>query len=158
MASREQTLFARLGIFVGGFTVEVAEAVCNADGDLAMEIVDGIAALLDQSLLQQEVGVDGEPRFMMLETIREFALERLRAQGEEPMLRERHYAAYLEFVRTADSHLRTPEAAPWLARLQPEQDNIRAALHWTLDAQRYADTAWLIIAVDWLLVSQRPMV
>jgi hypothetical protein len=64
-----------------------------------MEIVDGIAALLDQSLLRQEVGVDGEPRFMMLETIREFALEQLHVHGEEHVLRERHYAAYLDFVR-----------------------------------------------------------
>ena len=144
----EQILFARLGIFLGGFTLEAAEAVCNADGALSMEIVDGIAALLDQSLLQREAGFDGEPRFRMLETIREFALEQLRAQGEEPRLRERHYATYLDFVRTADSSLRTPEAAPWLARLDLEQDNIRAALRWTLDARRYADTAWLIVAVS----------
>ncbi len=150
LSSREQRLFARLGLFVGGCTLVAAESVCNADGGLSIEIVDGIAALLDQSLLQHEVGVDGEPRFAMLETVREFALEQLRAQGEEPLLRERHYAAYLDFVRTADSSLRTPEAALWFARLQPEQDNIRAALHWTLDAQRYEDTAWLLIAVDYV--------
>src|SRR6266508_3502906 len=149
LTSREQTLFARLGIFVGGWTLELAEAVCNADGDLSMEIGNGIAALLDQGLLRREAGVDGEPRFLMLETIREFALEHLRAHGEEPMLHERHYAAYLDFVRTADSYIRTPEAALWLARLHPEQDNLRAALRWALDEQRYTDAAWLIIAVGW---------
>jgi predicted ATPase/transcriptional regulator with XRE-family HTH domain len=154
--SREQRLFARLGIFVGGFTVGVAEAVCNPDGDLSIEIMDGIAALLDQSMLRREAVIDGEPRFLMLEMIREFALEQLRAQGEEPMLRERHYAAYLDFVRAADSSLRTLAAAAWLARLHPEQDNIRAALHWTLDEQRYAETAWLIVAISgfWLVCGQ----
>jgi predicted ATPase/transcriptional regulator with XRE-family HTH domain len=147
LGSREQRLFARLGTFVEGCTLEAADAVCNADGELSIEVVEGIAALLDQSLLRQEAGVDGESRFVMLETIREFALEQLRAQDEEQMLRERHYAAYLDFVRTADGYLRTAAAAPWLARLHPEQDNIRAALHWTLDQQRYTDTAWLIVAV-----------
>jgi hypothetical protein len=91
----------------------------------------------------------GEQRFLLLETIREFALEQLRAHGEEALLRERHYATYLHLFRMADGHLRGPAAAIWFARLQPEQDNLRAALQWTLAAARYADATWLMIATNY---------
>src|SRR5262249_24534514 len=86
----EKKLFIRLGVFVGGWTLEAAERVCDADGDLPMDIIDGIAALLDKSLLRQEEGIDGGPRFTMLETIREYALERFVASEEEAALRRRH--------------------------------------------------------------------
>jgi predicted ATPase len=89
----EQTLFARLGVFVGGCTIEAAEAVCSADGNLLIEVVDGIAALLDKSLLRQQEGVSGEPRLVMLETIREYALEQLEASGEE-----RHYSGSMRRI------------------------------------------------------------
>src|SRR4051794_28410111 len=99
----------------------------------------------------------GEQRFLLLETIREFAIEQLRAHGEETLLRQRHYAAYLQCFRTADSHLRGAEAAAWVARVEPDQDNVRAALQWTLDAARYADAAWLMVAVHyyWFLRGAR---
>jgi predicted ATPase len=90
----EQTLFARLGVFVGGCTLEAVDAVCNAGGDLPMDIIDGIAALVDQSLLRQDEGGDGEPRFTMLETIREYALERLETCGESESMRRRHAIFY----------------------------------------------------------------
>ena len=96
-----------------------------------------------------ELLLGGASRYLLLETIREFALEQLRAEGEEDQLRQRHYAAFLQLFRTADSRLRGPEAAAWLARLEPEQDNLRAALRWTLDEGRYADMAWLLLAVAW---------
>src|SRR5439155_566588 len=69
----EKTLFRRLSVFVGGCTLEAAEAVCNVGGDLGSEALDGIASLLDKSLLRQVEGADGEPRLQMLETIREYA-------------------------------------------------------------------------------------
>jgi tetratricopeptide (TPR) repeat protein len=93
--------------------------------------------------------LSGDQRFFMLETIREFAGEQLRAHGEEQLLRERHYLAYLHFFRTADSHFRGPEAATWFARSEPEEDNLRAALQWTLDQGRYTDSAWLAAAASW---------
>jgi predicted ATPase/transcriptional regulator with XRE-family HTH domain len=146
----ERVLFRRLGVFVGGCDLVAVETVCAWQADMpTRSLLATLHGLVGKSLVRAEPTPSGESRFLLLETIREFALEQLRAHGEEHVLRERHYAAYLAFVRTADSHLRTPEAAPWLARLQPEQDNIRAALQWTLDAQRYADMEWLIIAVDW---------
>jgi predicted ATPase/transcriptional regulator with XRE-family HTH domain len=150
LADDERVLFRRLGVFLGGCDLAAVETVCAWQAETpTRSLLATLHGLVGKSLVRVEPTLTGESRFLLLETRREFALEQLRVQGEEHMLRERHYAAYLELVRTADSYLRTPEAAPWLARLHPEQDNIRAALHWTLDAQRYTDTAWLLIAVDW---------
>ncbi len=144
----ERTLLRRLGVFVGGFDLPtVAAVVADSEAIDARPLNATLHALIGKSLVRAETMPSDEPRFVMLETIREFALEQLRAQGGEPTLRERHYAAYLDFVRTTDNSLRTSEVARWLVRLHAEQDNIRAALQWTLDEQRYADTAWLIIAV-----------
>jgi len=129
----EQTLFARLGVFVGGCTLEAVEAVCNAARDLPMDVIDGVAVLLDQSLLRQVEGSDGEPRFTMLETIREYALERLAAHGEAEALRERHLAYYLALAEAAEPHLRGAEQIIWADRLEVEHDNLRAALAWAHD-------------------------
>jgi tetratricopeptide (TPR) repeat protein len=126
----EQMLFARLGVFVGGCTIEAAEAVCTANGDLPMEIVDGIAALVDKSLLRQTEDPDGEPRFTMLETIREYALERLEASGEAEALRRQHAEHYLVLAETSEPELHHAEQLTWLQRLEQEYDNLRAALHW----------------------------
>ena len=92
---REKILFARLGAFVGGCTLEAAEAVCNADNALPLDVVDGIAALVDQSLLRQDEGPGGTPRFVMLETIREYALERLEQRGEVEAVRRWHAEYFL---------------------------------------------------------------
>jgi predicted ATPase len=130
----EQTLFARLTVFVGGCTLEAAEAVCNIDGDLAIALVDGIASLLDKSLLHQVEGVDNEPRVAMLETIREYALERLVASGAEQPIREQHAAYYLAVSETAEPHLTGIQQQEWLARLEAEHDNLRTAIQWTIES------------------------
>jgi predicted ATPase/DNA-binding XRE family transcriptional regulator len=126
----EQVLFARLGLFVGGCTLEAAKAVCNRDDDLPFEVAEGIASLLDKSLLQLGDGADGEPRFLMLETIREYALERLAARGEVDALRAQHFAQYLALAEAAESHLRGAEQIIWAERMELEHDNLRAALAW----------------------------
>jgi len=143
----ERLLFRSLGVFAGGFALDAVEALA-ADRLEPAAVQSTLHALIGKSLVRAETLPSGEQRFLLLETIHEFALEQALLHGEEHMLRERHYAAYLDFARMADSYLRTPEAAPWLARLKSEQDNLRAALQWTLDAQRYADMAWLIVAVS----------
>jgi predicted ATPase/class 3 adenylate cyclase/DNA-binding CsgD family transcriptional regulator len=126
----EQMLFARLGMFVGGCTLEAAAAVCNADGALPIDVTDGVASLIDKSLLRLEAGVDGEPRALMLETIREYALERLAARGEAEALRAQHFAYYLTLAEAAEPHLRGAEQIVWAERLEEEHDNFRAALAW----------------------------
>ncbi len=142
----ERLLFRSLGVFAGGFALDAIVALATDRLEPAAVQVT-LHALIGKSLVRAETLSTGEQRFLLLETIREFALEQLRAQGEEQMIRQRHYVVYLDFARVADSYVRTPAATPWLARLKSEQDNLRAALQWTLDEQRYVDMAWLIVAV-----------
>jgi predicted ATPase/class 3 adenylate cyclase/DNA-binding XRE family transcriptional regulator len=133
LSAAEQTLFARLGVFVGGCTLEAAEAVCNTMNNLPMDATDGVASLLDKSLLRLEEGADGEPRVMMLETIREYALERLAQRGESVMVRDRHLEYYLALAEAAEPHLRGAEQIVWADLLEVEHDNFRAALAWAHD-------------------------
>ena len=128
----EQRLFRRLAAFVGGCTLEAAEVVCDVDGDLGLDLLDGVASLVDQSLLRQVDGADGEPRFTMLETIREFGLEQLQAAGEEVEARRRHLAWACELAEHGQEGLHGQEAATWTDRLTAEHDNVRAALGWSL--------------------------
>jgi predicted ATPase len=126
----EQRLLARLGVFVGGCSLEAAELVCGVGESLPFAVVDGIATLLDHSMVGQVDGVDGEPRCVLLETVREYALERLAADGEERAIRQRHLEVYLALAETAAPELTGPGYRPWVQRLQTEHDNLRAAFGW----------------------------
>jgi predicted ATPase/class 3 adenylate cyclase len=145
LSAADQVLFARLGVFGGGCTLEAAEGVLGDDrqnlpGELAAYIpanavLDGLASLVDQSLLKQLEGVGGEPRFMMLETIREYALEQPVARGEADAIRQRHATFFLELAEEAEPWIRfmRPERDLWLEQLEVEHDNLRAALAWFRD-------------------------
>ncbi len=112
--------------------------------------LDLIGSLVDTSLLRRAEGSDGEPRFEMLETIREYGLEQLQAQGELETTRERHASRFLAFSEEAEQKLRGPHQAAWLERLEAEHDNLRAALAWSLEAPDRADTALrLAEALHW---------
>jgi predicted ATPase/DNA-binding SARP family transcriptional activator len=156
----EQTLFRRLAVFVGSCTIEAAEAVAGDGGwEMAVgddtpapapspnsrlpppAVLDGLASLVDNSLLRQVDLEEGEPRFAMLETIREYGLERLEASGEAPALRRRHAEHYLALAEDAEPKLRGAEQAEWLARLEQEHDNLRAALAWSQAALQGSDGA-----------------
>jgi predicted ATPase/class 3 adenylate cyclase len=127
-----QMLFARLAVFVGGCTPDAAEAVCNTDGYLSLDVLDGLALLVDNSLLRRAEGVDDEPRFVMLETIREYALERLVASGEAEAIRRQHATYYLALAETAEPQLIGLREVEWHDRLEREHDNLRGVLQWTL--------------------------
>jgi predicted ATPase/class 3 adenylate cyclase len=129
----EQLLFARLAVFSGGRTLEAIEAVCEAEGDLPMDALEGVSSLLDKSLLRQEEGPEGEPRFVMLETIHEFARERLQASGEGEEVRRVHAEYFLGLAEGAEPELRGAEQLACLERLEAEHDNMRAALTWSLE-------------------------
>src|SRR6266566_4627044 len=131
----EKTLFRRLAVFVGGCTLEAAEAVCIAQGDLLIDMLEAVAALVDKSLLRQETQADGQPRLLMLETIREYALERLAASGEAEAVRRQHAIFFLRFAEEAEPKIRGAEHFLWRTRLEVEHDNLRAALRWTLESQ-----------------------
>jgi len=126
-----QRLLRWLGVFVGGCTMEAAEAVCNAAGDLPVDVLDGLTALLYQSLLRQEVGSDGEPRFVLLETLCEYALERLEACAETPIMQRHHANYYVALAELAESELIGAQSLAWLKRLEAEHTNIRAVLAWS---------------------------
>jgi predicted ATPase/DNA-binding XRE family transcriptional regulator len=131
----EQTLFARLGVFVGGWTEAAAGAVCTGEGDLPIDTLDGLASLIDKNLLRQAEGQDGELRFAMLETIREYALERLAASGETEALRRRHAAYFLALAEMAEPQLSGRNQVAWSARLEQEHDNLRAVFAWSRSAE-----------------------
>lgn len=163
----ERTLFRTLGVFVGGFALpEVAAVMTGAlesdeqgqsDALTPQSLPAHLRALVHKSLVQSEPTPAGEQRFFLLETLREFALEQLHVHAEVTILRQRHYRAYRALFRRGDGFVRRPESVQWLALLTPEQDNLRAALTWAYGEQRYADAAWLIMAVGyfWFLIGQR---
>ena len=129
LAPAEQQLFAWLGVFVGGTTLEVVEAVCRNVGDASCALLDGLTALLDNSLLQRLPGGD-EPRFVMLATVQEYALECLREAPEYAALQQQHAAFFLALAERAEGE--TEEDVAWLERCDSELDNFRAALRWAL--------------------------
>ncbi|MFN8637813.1 MAG: tetratricopeptide repeat protein [Chloroflexota bacterium] len=143
----EQALFRRLAIFVGGCTLDAIEEVASCELRAAstdqvssltthnsqLAALDVLASLTSKSMVQQG-NVDGEPRLTLLETLREYGLEQLRASGELEVMRRRHAAYFLALVEEADPHLRGPEQLGWLDRLEAEHDNIRAALAWSESA------------------------
>jgi predicted ATPase/transcriptional regulator with XRE-family HTH domain len=128
----ERAVFRRMAIFVRGGTLEAIDAVCRVPGETGRDVLAGVASLLDQSLLRRGDLPDREPRLRMLWTIREFAREHLIAAGEEAVIQEQHARFYLALVETAEPYLRSAEREPWLARLESELDNLRAALTWCL--------------------------
>jgi predicted ATPase/class 3 adenylate cyclase len=129
----EKLLFGRLGVFSGGATLEAIEAVCDTRGDLPTDVFDGASSLLDKSLLRQEEGAAGEPRFAMLETIHEFASVMLEESGEVEAVRRAHAEYFLALAEEAEPMLWGAEDAAWLDRLQQEHDNMRAALSWAIE-------------------------
>jgi len=126
----EKRLFRQLSVFVSGCTLETAEAVCSGGDALKIEVLDGIESLLDKNLLKQREQSDGEFRFSMLETVREFGLEQLALSGETAALRRQHATFFLSLAEKAEPELKGSEQTAWFKRLEREHTNLRAALHW----------------------------
>jgi len=126
----ERAFFRRLALFTGGCTLEAAERVSAAIPGLGIEALDGVAALVDKSLLRQEEGSGEDPRFVMLETIREYGLECLKAAGEGEQAHHAHALYYLDLAEQAEAELTGPRQNQWLDRLEREHDNLRLALSW----------------------------
>jgi tetratricopeptide (TPR) repeat protein len=132
LAPAEQVLFRRLAAFVGGCTLDSAEAICQLPGAPALDVLDGITSLVDNSLLRQETA-DNPPRFGMLETIREYAGEQLQAHAEVAPVQRGHAEYFVALAEQAEPELRGTAQTEWLARLEAEHDNLRAALRWARD-------------------------
>jgi len=133
-----QLLFSRLAVFDDGWDLEAAAAVCASDPDLGAapggHILAGLVELTDHGLVAWDDDADGEPRFWMLETIREYAAARLAESGEVGAFRRRHAACYLELAERAERELIGPGQVAWLRRLERDHANVRAALRTLLDA------------------------
>jgi predicted ATPase/class 3 adenylate cyclase len=173
----EQALFRRLGVFVDGCTLEAAEAVASElraeavaselraeavaselrieneklrSVELKFSLFDSLASLIDKSLLRQEEGPDGEPRFTMLETVGEYALERLEESGEAESIRRQHANYFVALAEAAELHRYTTTQGLWLLRLDADHDNMRAALAWSQTAADSVDIgARLAGALHW---------
>jgi predicted ATPase/class 3 adenylate cyclase len=157
----EQALFRRLGVFVGGCTLEAAEAVLRTEGrglseESSVSVLDRLESLTDKSLLRHIEGPDGEPRFVMLETVSEYALERLEESSEAEAIRRRHTSYFLSLAETAERHRYTPTQGIWLLRLDADHDNMRAALTWSQTAAVNVDVcARLAGALQWFWYIRR---
>jgi predicted ATPase len=131
LSDEERRLHARLSVFMGGCNIEAAERVADPDGGLGIAVLEGIASLVDRSLLRETEDDEGEPRFAMLATIREYAREHLRESGEEDDVLRRHALEFARFAEEADARVRTGDQVLWFSRLESEHDNLRAALDWS---------------------------
>jgi predicted ATPase/class 3 adenylate cyclase len=129
----QRRLFSRLSVFRGGAGLDAVEAVGNPLGDLGVDTLDALSALVDNSLVRQSEMPDGEPRFGMLETIREYAGELLAATDDEAPTRRRHAEHYLALAHEGEPHLTADDQVRWLDRFEHEHDNLQAALRWTME-------------------------
>jgi predicted ATPase len=143
LSGAEQALYRRLAVFAGGWTLEAAEYVCVGEPIPAVDILDLVSELVDKSLVIVEDS-DGSSRFRMLETIREYAWEKLHESGEDEVVRDKHRDWCLALAEEAESHLYRAEQVRWLATLDGEYDNLRAGLAWS-EMQAQAKT----IQRDW---------
>jgi predicted ATPase len=132
LSAAEQALFRRLAVFSGGCTLESAEAVCNTRRDLEITVLDGISSMVNKNLLQRKEEKTAERRFTMLQTIREYALERLRASGEEEFTRRAHAAYCVVLTEEGAAQPAEEERANWLTLWDAEHDNLRDALDWLI--------------------------
>ena len=142
-----QVMLRRLSAFAGGWSLGAAEAVCSETGAGGLDTLETLDALVQHSLVRRGDGAL-EPRFRMLQTIREFGLERLAESGEEPEIRERHARFFLKVAEEVVGELTGPGQAVSLDRLASDHDNFRGALRWSVDANR-AETGLLIAAAIW---------
>ncbi len=128
----DRTMFRRLAVFVGGFTLESVEAVCASSEKTEMDVLDSLESLVDKSLITRAGTGAQQGRFHMLDTIREYALDVLSERGETEAVGRAHAAHFADLAETASRGLRGPEQVHWMERLREERDNLRAVLDWAL--------------------------
>jgi non-specific serine/threonine protein kinase len=153
LTASEQAFFGRLAVFVGGWTASAAEAIWDSAGNVSGEVLDLLTRLVNKSLVQVEQLPDGDVRYRFLETIREFALARLRASDDMRAVCQQHAVYFLRFVKEVEPNLWGPDAERWIKRLEQELDNARAALDWFITTGTSQDALTMGAALGrfWLL-------
>jgi predicted ATPase/class 3 adenylate cyclase len=136
LGPQEQALFHLLSVFANGWQLSAAEALCQEIGQADLDVLNSLSALLDNSLIQASEEGAEEPRFLMLQTVRDFGLERLEALGELERARVAHAHYFLRLSEQAEPEVHGPNQAMWVARLEHEHDNLREALEWALEQGR----------------------
>jgi predicted ATPase/DNA-binding CsgD family transcriptional regulator len=152
LCAEEQALFRRLAVFAGGFTLEAAEVVAAVEGEPRSDVLAGIAALVESSLLRRGPAASGstDPRYTMLDMVRQYAVEQLEASGEADATRTRHAHYFTTLATQADRASCGPEGIIWSRRCQDELRNLRAALEWnTGSGDDSAAARWLTAALEW---------
>ena len=131
LSERERILFRRLAVFMGGWTLDAVEKVCTGSSIISSEVLELLFQLVNKSLVTAEASQNGS-RYKMLETIRQYANEKLGESGESHVFQNRHLGYFLNLAETAEPHLLGPKQLEWLARLDADYENLRAALEWVL--------------------------
>ncbi|MQS11982.1 AfsR/SARP family transcriptional regulator [Streptomyces kaniharaensis] len=150
LGKRERAVLRRLSVFAGGWRLEDAEAICADDAEVPREeVADLLLSLVDKSLLVADLGGGGLPRYRMLETIHEYAVERLAESTEAADTEGRHLAHFREVVATADLNIHGPQQLHWLAVLETEQDNVRAALRRAIDRRDEEQALVITLGMSW---------
>jgi non-specific serine/threonine protein kinase len=148
LSEQERILFRRLSVFAGGFTLEAAEAICSDEGIAVGEVLDVLARLVDKSLVVVEER-EGERRYRLLETIRQYSQERLWEAGEVARLQEQHWNWYTALVEQAERELLGPKQVAWFNRFESEHDNLRAARRYLLERGEAAIAARIAGGAFW---------
>ena len=149
LSTAEQSLLRRLSVFTGGCTLEAIEQVCAGEGLAAEQILQGLSSLVNKSLVVAETLQQREARYRMLETIRQYARDRLRELPEEQVMRDRHLDYFLQFAEKIEPRLHGPDQKTWLDSLDRDHDNLRAALEWSLGEGRVEQGLRLAAALTW---------
>jgi len=152
LSEQERTLFCRLCVFAGGCTLEAAEAVCTGDGIEEGEVLELLSHLIDQSLVHMQER-SGDARYRLLEVIRQFGWEKLEAKGEAIILSRRQRDWYMGLAEQAEQELTGKHQGAWLDRLEAEQENVRAALRWSLEREEGEEAARIGVSLwpFWIL-------
>jgi predicted ATPase/DNA-binding SARP family transcriptional activator/DNA-binding CsgD family transcriptional regulator len=149
LSERERRLFGRIAVFAGGWTLEAAEAVGVGEGIEDGDVLDLLSQLVDRSLVTVETAVEGAAHLRILETVRQYAHEKLEAGGEADEVRRRHAVWFLGLAEEAESGLTGARQGEWLERLETEHDNLRVALSWSLDSEEAELSLRLVAALWW---------
>ena len=147
LEDEEKRLFGRLSVFSGGRTLEAIEEICEPEGDI--DALEGVESLLEKSLLRREEKAEGESRFVMLETVHEYAREKLEESGEAEEIKRAHAEYFIALAEEADAELKGVNQLEWLERLEFEHDNMRAALSWALEQAEAQMALRLVGALCW---------
>jgi non-specific serine/threonine protein kinase len=139
LPTEAQILFERLAVFAGGWSLESAEDICGNDGIPRDAVLDLLEHLADQSMVLAEMTVESSVRYRMLETLRQYARERLEADEQAERVSRWHSEYFAKLAERADLELLGPRATTWLSRLEPDRENLRSALEWALE---HGETSW----------------